>query len=106
MKHTPGPWREEDGRYVYGASPCNHCIVDTMAAPMIESDEEAQANARLIAAAPDLLEACVCLHDALKDIINAADNGNPYNVTELQDEFLSICNKGWLAIQKAQGVSE
>lgn len=54
-KHTPGPWvisgssiwNTETHRAIY-ASGCK---------PISKRDEEGQANARLIAAAPDLLEA-------------------------------------------------
>lgn len=53
--HTPGPWQfdgqvilDEDGSHV--ASPIGCDTVDC--------DDEAIANARLIAAAPDLLAAC------------------------------------------------
>ena len=61
MKHTPGPWEvdKETGEItanlsvlgiIYGADDFPCCEEDI--------DEEYKANARLIAAAPDLLEAC------------------------------------------------
>jgi len=53
MKHTPGPWKFDDN---YG------CIVapdDTTVIASLEPDADSPvANALLIAAAPDLLEAC------------------------------------------------
>ena len=62
--HTPGPWRTDglyDGPRVYVAGPdditvarCNHAE---------RTNEQAEANARLIAAAPELLAA---LRDFLK----------------------------------------
>ncbi len=60
QKHTPGPWRVGDGSFVIGNHPApgitgsddvhhygGHLICESVS----------QANARLIAAAPDLLEA-------------------------------------------------
>ena len=55
--HTPGPWEWEDGEYVLWAQG-GRKIIDT--APyegMWIVAENEEANARLIAAAPDLLEA-------------------------------------------------
>ena len=51
------------------------------------------ANARLIAAAPALLEACKIAALALKDIIGAADNDMPYTRDELIQNFMDDCNK-------------
>lgn len=49
-KHTPGPWRVNYN--CFGASGMNVEIINEVKA------EEVMANAHLIAAAPDLLEAC------------------------------------------------
>lgn len=60
-KHTPGPWRVGDaGNTVFGPktahpSPVSICTISGPT-PRI-NPEEKRANARLIAAAPDLLEA-------------------------------------------------
>ena len=56
-KHTPGPWTNE-GPYhndllIIGPAPDHREI-----AQVCGQDDEAEANARLIAAAPDLLAAC------------------------------------------------
>jgi hypothetical protein len=57
VKHTPGPWStgcDEDGHMVYAAD-------DSAVADALRDDGDAEAevsNARLIAAAPDLLAAC------------------------------------------------
>ena len=60
-KHTPGPWTLEDRGYKFVVSKPGEgyitrdvCRMD--ASTMSAFDQEA--NARLIAAAPDLLEAC------------------------------------------------
>ena len=70
MKHTPGPWTvlsnthhsdDKDPRpYVYsmsGPDP-NWCLAKVEVADWL-SKEEVEANARLIAAAPELLACCV-----------------------------------------------
>ena len=70
MEHTPGPWRIESGLSEYSASidiyggdvwvGCahgSHMAPDQRPAPGFPSDNEGRANARLIAAAPKLLEA-------------------------------------------------
>ena len=62
MKHTPGPWRvDPDPRqdmewnnHIYGADDMAVCF---MAHSDGKDDERDQANARLIAAAPELLGA-------------------------------------------------
>jgi len=57
-KHTQGKWSNDDKIRPY-------CVVDTQGLLIANcylrttgSDEEAKANTRLIAAAPELLEAC------------------------------------------------
>jgi hypothetical protein len=62
-KYTPGPWvLREDGFIV----DCDDCIIaDPHCKPGPEI-EEREANARLIAAAPELLQAC-------KEIIEAEE---------------------------------
>jgi hypothetical protein len=71
-KHTPGPWEierpfEEDGLYVSSESTALICEVmehSGHGTPLQneEAEEMDEANARLIAAAPDLLEALQYLH--------------------------------------------
>ncbi len=62
MKHTKGPWRigiKHPGRVIGEARVVAYCIQ-----PEFEDDikygdwDEEKANARLVAAAPELLEAC------------------------------------------------
>lgn len=56
MPHTPGPWHVNNNFpwLVNGPPEAPGVIVDTKE----HCDDEAEANARLIAAAPELLEAC------------------------------------------------
>lgn len=66
-KHTPGPW-EFDGEYVwadavrgYVADPNTEDMTSGRGLAKLEAPEMIKANGRLIAAAPDLLEACIAL---------------------------------------------
>lgn len=54
--HTPGPW-ELTGWLVCRDKGIKYAIADVMTTAAL-SDGEKEANGRLIAAAPDLLEAC------------------------------------------------
>lgn len=61
-KHTPGPWKYDGmwslvmaGKYEIAAIHAARFAEDTKKRKRLD---ESQANARLIAAAPDLLEAC------------------------------------------------
>jgi hypothetical protein len=56
-QHTPGPWfqwSDNNGRLQVGSS-TNYTVAQMMITPL----HGQLANARLIAAAPDLLEACI-----------------------------------------------
>ena len=55
-EHTPGPWKSED-RFIFAGSEFKLYVID---------EAESEANARLIAAAPDLLEALQCALDHLE----------------------------------------
>jgi hypothetical protein len=65
-QHTPGPWKVKAGTNAVLAGRkqiCSHVnAASALPVNILEDQEIAQANARLIAAAPDLLEA---LQDAL-----------------------------------------
>jgi hypothetical protein len=81
-KHTPGPWTQRAGqRFIIAApmdihiapgEPPRHFddakeICEVRASPVRAGIEESEANARLIAAAPELLAACRALVDVLND---------------------------------------
>jgi len=73
--HTPGPWVAM-GKAVYTESdnPTREILWgghNTRSA----SDEEKKANARLIAAAPELLEQCKLFEKCLTHLINSGDSG-------------------------------
>jgi hypothetical protein len=63
-KHTPGPWKAQPREGIEGqwevVSTCETEWLIAAAAPHIDGDPD-EANARLIAAAPELLEALLGL---------------------------------------------
>lgn len=58
-RHTPGPWTYSRMKGVTAAN-CERVLVDGVSLPTGNHPQqtEAEANARLFAAAPDLLDAC------------------------------------------------
>lgn len=103
---TPGPWIvSEDAEFTVEAGPGSPAepmqiaiTSDSSHFPCLENeheearaDDEARANARLIAAAPDLLAACKWLAEAY-----AATS----TVVSGDEEEM---NKAWDAIRKAEG---
>lgn len=70
-KHTPGPWRAKDqGEGPRGRS-LGICISGANGLPLFflpRGTEKNDANARLIAAAPDLLEALRAIRDSASEI--------------------------------------
>jgi hypothetical protein len=71
VKHTPGPWVVQDGdRFSMEMVITSQRRIEESMAPICEMDvdydgehgEEQHANAKLIAAAPELLEALIALH--------------------------------------------
>jgi len=94
MTHTPGPWHAtldeplitvETGE----RGDAEICVVEPRATAGGFTDEE-KANARLIAAAPDLLAACRAAGDAIFD-------------TRLGKDELALLTQLGAAIAKAEG---
>lgn len=69
-KHTPGPWklcqsecsRHDGDRYVYGQGPLKGVICSMNGGP--NDDSTVLANARLIAAAPEMYQALIAIREA------------------------------------------
>lgn len=80
MKHTPGPWKVTKPR----KSHANGKLMYGLDGPECVSDYEdwgfTEANARMIAAAPDLLEA---LYTALPFIEDASEDAT-YNIDKVK----------------------
>lgn len=97
MTHTPGPWEirraltPEDGEYNFGIGAAidgrKHCIAEAFGRVDTNVTPNAQANARLIAAAPDIFKAlettinyAAGLEDECERLGNPAPK-SPHNVT-------------------------
>jgi hypothetical protein len=99
--HTPGPWRAlgNDDRHELSPAPIR-TLDDVAIAEAFQTSEtpdgyaEMDANARLIAAAPDLLAAVVAASHALKSYAY----GN--SATDLAESIAKSCDE---AIAKAEG---
>ena len=92
--HTPGPWRVgiRPGPIVYGQQGEQ---VANLHVPMVESDEN-KANARLIAAAPELLA-------ALDAIVRQMDQGGQGSTQVFNRD--ACIQRARAAIAKARGES-
>lgn len=99
FKGTPGPWLA-----TYDSGPSNWIIdviddEEQLVAHVIPDDEiESEANARLIAAAPELLEALQKTNDLLKDLDNTHTGDNRYV------EFAIQYSENRKLIEKALGI--
>ena len=71
-EHTPGPWESRPCCYAHYTHKIIHAQKDIAQTIRSFSAKEAEANARLIAAAPDLLEACRAASTHLDDLQNEA----------------------------------
>ncbi|MFA5382476.1 MAG: hypothetical protein WC356_04865 [Candidatus Micrarchaeia archaeon] len=110
-KHTPGPWEvifedEGEGHIIHMATAIEnpgyfHSIhevrYDHGVEPEEKGFEEAEANAHLIAAAPDLLEACKAILEDIEDTLVDCDSPGTRQTLEIQRDFLQD------AIKKADG---
>ncbi len=90
-KHTPGPWYAVGYWVEHGDSVADICTCDPAAIEqehLGRTSAEIEANARLIAAAPDLLE-------ALKSM--------PQSMAATDDDLMRWVEKARAAIAKATG---
>lgn len=109
-KHTPGPWRIGNttnghassvqapsvATYSHTAGREMPMTICSMAARSRDHYAEMDANAALIAAAPDLLAACEAARRNILDYLNGEWDGN----VEGWEAVMARCNA---AIRKAQG---
>lgn len=117
MSHTPGPWktgREDMQSYtgdgeipftnIYHATETDgfhlgHSLPLTIGRAEGNNNK---ANARLIAAAPDLLEACKAQHKAI-DLLLAMLAENDPTFFPSKSRAWQVLEQGYLAINKAEG---
>lgn len=99
-KHTPGPWRLDNANSIYG--PGDDPEVTMLAAVRFQGGDNAKgtANARLMAAAPDLLEA---LEAAEKEIRRLHCVHTPYFEGKIGEPDLLVARQARKAINKAKG---
>ena len=100
--HTPGPWRVEDDRYVYGGSGFFQRIAEIEGCTEDSALDTTLADLRLIAAAPELLKACVeAVEGSLTDSDCCCYCGRDIDICEREPGCpMHTCR---LAIAKAEG---
>lgn len=103
MRHTPGPWLDELEPYLDAAYAVAKGEDKWKYPPRRIEDEEVIANARLMFAAPDLLEALRECSDALTIIISAAKHDEPYSATDLTEVCGETLSRAYAAYKKATG---
>jgi hypothetical protein len=104
-KHTPGPWQAEQDDVPYDGGFETWCVnADGAGICMMDCPkDDMEANARLIAAAPDLLEA---LEEVLGTGLNGGNNMRlafmAASQQVLSDEALRDAEKSEMAVAKAR----
>ena len=95
--HTPGPWDytladETSSGGVYGNEKCvcDNIPKELQVAYDCEEVEIANANARLIAAAPELLEQCKLFEKCLTYLINSGDSGADLERDKLREVLAKV----------------
>ena len=100
-KHFPGPWNvTQDGRHV-GNFERDMCVLVANTDIGGLSHDKQQANARLIAAAPDLLEACKMLEEAEDHYHNECDECQGEGEPELCSTCFPLFDNARLARRSA-----
>ena len=107
-KHTPGPWtlsarptyQSENDKAFWFRDVVNEPRTVRIARVSGVGEDRAMANARLIAAAPDLLEACRELWFAIQVI--PVDWNNP-EAKELSEKAIDAMDEAEIAMNRAEG---
>jgi hypothetical protein len=103
MKHTPGPWElgySDLGSQIISSADGYVAVVHYWSRP----EQEMKANARLIAVAPELLEALEALELAA-NTVNGCYTRNPGNFAVALREMIEKAAEARAAIAKAKGDS-
>lgn len=106
MEHTPGPWfaSRDDGNEGNYVSVEDRVIADTYGyfcdTGLELPEEEAEANARLIATAPELLEAVQDLVDRLEIALEDVFGPEPHKWDKTDNDARTMA---YAAIAKATG---
>jgi hypothetical protein len=95
--HTPGPWilsESDSAASSFGIADANGSSIASVGDGRHDgAPEESAANARLIAAAPDLLDACMTLAEVASDSVELGD----------WPELIKAIEQADAAIAKADG---
>ena len=88
---TPGPWEIQDaGPGTIRGLRFRVITDEKVIAKTSDGLEEARANARLIAAAPDLLEQCKLFEKVLTHLINSGDSGADLERDKLREVLAKV----------------
>ena len=89
--HTPGPWGIQDaGPGTIRGLRFRVITDEKIIAKTSDGLEEARANARLIAAAPELLEQCKLFEKVLRACIMAGDSGAELELDKLREVLAKV----------------
>lgn len=95
-KHTPGPWKYDfqsvDREWAIVTNPYGLIVAN------VNADSRQTANARLIAAAPDLLE-------ALEQIMPSIEDNDSITASQIRHVYADALNAARAAIAKAKGTT-
>lgn len=94
--HTPGPWEAADLRVMWGS----YFVADCNGKGDIGRQDESRANARLIAAAPDLLAALQLIVNGCTRVVDQDSCGQ-----DMVKVRAAAIEKGRAAIAKAGGAA-
>jgi hypothetical protein len=88
---TPGPWEIQDaGPGTIRGLRFRVVTKDSIIARTTDGWKEARANARLIAAAPELLEQCKLFEKVLTHLINSGDSGADLERDKLREVLAKV----------------
>ena len=83
---TPGPWTSEDCTPGESAGLCYAIKSEhTVIARTTDGWKEAQANARLIASAPELYEQCKLFERVIVELLMQGETGGDYELEKLRE---------------------
>lgn len=94
-KHTPGPWKKSGANTIHGPGVIVAFVGTADEEVRVFSGERQNADAHLIAAAPDMLEALLSISPMLPRSVTTATHGDPLWTEAIQ--------KVESAIKKARG---
>ena len=103
MQHTPGPWlpyRYERGCYCDGVTQDGWTIEGPNMVPDYECPMFNEADANLIAAAPELLHACKTFYGAIRILNDGPDASDEAKANKMLVESFKLARD---AILKAEG---